>query len=138
MKVVLDTCVLKLATFPAEDNPSALVVALGLRRILRWWTTPAILDEYSSVMADAPDLLAEVFAASEVCYPLTELSIVRHEPDNRFIECALAVQADYLITVNTVPGHFEKKQYGKTRVMPPGLFVSMDCVQPLLRRLKSA
>jgi predicted nucleic acid-binding protein len=38
-----------------------------------------------------------------VCYPATELSVVRHEPDNRFLECALAVDAEFIVTVNTAP-----------------------------------
>lgn len=39
-----------------------------------------------------------------MCYPLTELSVIRHEPDNRFLECALAANAEYIVTVNTAPG----------------------------------
>jgi hypothetical protein len=45
-----------------------------------------------------------------MCYPLTELSVIRHEPDNRFLECALAADADFIVTVNTAPGHFDRKQ----------------------------
>jgi hypothetical protein len=36
-----------------------------------------------------------------VCYPLTELSVIRHEPDNRFLECSLAADAEFIVTVNT-------------------------------------
>ena len=38
-----------------------------------------------------------------VCYPLTELSVIRHEPDNRFLEYALAADAEFIVTVNTAP-----------------------------------
>ena len=32
---------------------------------------------------DAP--FAEIVESFPVCYPLTELSVIRHEPDNRFL-----------------------------------------------------
>ena len=48
---------------------------------------------------------------------------IEHEPDNRFLEVALAVQADYLITVNTARGHFDRKNYEYVRVVTPGEFL---------------
>ena len=132
LKVVLDTCVLKLATFPAADNPAALIVELGLSGQVEWWATPAILDEYSHVLADEPELLAGVFRSVDQCFPLTELNIIDHEPDNRFIECALAVSADYVITVNTAKGHFDKKRYSGTYVTTPGRFVNLPRIKTLI------
>jgi len=129
--------VLKLATFPAADNPAALIVELGLRSIVEWWASPAVLEEYGYVLTDEPELLSEVFDAVELCYPLTELNVIRHEPDNRFLECALAVRADYIVTVNTAPGHFGKERFGPTRIVTPGTFVSLQRVQTLVRRLFS-
>jgi hypothetical protein len=38
-------------------------------------------------------------------------TFIRHEPDNRFLECALAADAEFIVTVNTAPGHFDRKQY---------------------------
>ena len=89
LKIVADTCILKLATFPAANNPSALIVQLGLKGLVEWWASPAILEEYGYVVATETKLLAEVFEVMDLCYPLTELDVIRHEPDNRFIECAL-------------------------------------------------
>jgi hypothetical protein len=34
-----------------------------------------------------------------VCYPLTELGVNRHQPHNRFLECALAANAEFIVTV---------------------------------------
>ncbi len=135
MKVVLDTCILKLATFPANDNPSALIVELALAALIEWWASPAILDEYSHVLADEPTFLADVFAVVEQCFPLTELCVVTHEPDNRFVECALAVSADYLVTVNTARGHFDRKKYSETTMVSPGRFVNLPDVRRLLRQI---
>ena len=135
MKIVVDTCVLKLATFPTLHNPSALIAQLGTRRAFEWWVSPAILEEYSYVLADEPGFLAEVFGVVDQCFPLTELGIIRHEPDNRFLECALAVQADFIITVNTGRGHFDKPRFGPVQVVTPGSFINLRQVRPLLLRL---
>jgi predicted nucleic acid-binding protein len=136
LKVVLDTCVLKLATFPAADNPSALIVELALKRLMELWVTPAILEEYSHVLSDEPEFLSDIFSVAEICYPLTELGVIRHEPDNRFLECALAVEADFIVSVNTSKGHFDRKQYGTARVAMPGAFLASRTVERLVCKLK--
>lgn len=135
MIVVLDTCILKLATFPRSDNPAALIVELVLRGSLEAWASPAMLEEYADVLADDADFFAELVPHLRLCFPLTPLAIIRHEPDNRFIECALAVQAEYLVTVNTARGHFDRRSYGPTRNVTPGTFVNLPAVQPLIRAL---
>ena len=132
LKLVLDTCVLKLATLPRPANSAALIVKLGLAQIVECWVSPAILEEYSTVLAASPELLALACDSFEVCYPLTEIDLIRHEPDNRFVECAFAVAADFLITVNTARGHFDQKYYGAIRVVTPGEFLNLPAVQPLL------
>ncbi len=101
MRVVLDTCILKLATFPAENNASALIFELARAGLIEAWVSPAILEEYADVLGDHPEFVAEIVGSFSVCYPLTELSVIRHEPDSRFLECALAVSAEFIVTVNT-------------------------------------
>jgi predicted nucleic acid-binding protein len=138
LKVVVDTCIAKLATFPTAQNPSALVVQLASKGLVEWWASPAILDEYSSVLGDEPQFLADIFGCVNNCYPLTELQVISHEPDNRFVECAMAASADFIVTVNTARGHFDRKQYGPAAVVTPGQFVDLPRVQRLIRRLTSA
>ena len=99
------------------------------------WVSPSILDEYSTVLAPEPELLALIHDRFEVCYPLTELDCIHHEPDNRFIECAFAISADFLITVNTAHGHFDQKHYGATRVVTPGEFLNLPAIQSLWGRI---
>ena len=108
LRVVLDTCILKLATFPAENNASALIYELARAGLIEAWVSPAILEEYADVLGNHPEFVAEIVESFPVCYPLTELSVIRHEPDNRFLECALAANAEFIITVNTAPGHFDE------------------------------
>ena len=135
MRVVLDTCILKLATFPARDNASALVFELARFGLIEAWTSPAILEEYADVLGDQPEFVAEIVESCRVCHPLTELRIIRHEPDNRFLECAFAVNADYIITVNTSHGHFDQKQFQTVRVATPGEFLNLRPVAPLAQKL---
>ena len=74
MRVVLDTCILKLATVPAEDNASALIFALVRAGLVEAWVSPAMLEEHADVLSDNPEFVAEIVAACAVCCPLTELA----------------------------------------------------------------
>ncbi len=94
-----------------------------------------MLEEYSYVLSEDEAFLAHIFASVHVCYPLTELSVIRHEPDNRFLECAFAVGADYIITVNVARGHFDKARYEETRVVSPGAFVNLPEIRRVLPRV---
>ena len=138
LKLVLDTCILKLATFPGENNASALIFELARTGVVESWASPAILEEYAAVLGDEPDLVAEIVECFRVCYPLTELRIIRHEPDNRFLECALVTNADFIITVNTAPGHFDRKKYQSVSVVRPGEFLNLPEVVRLARKLTRA
>lgn len=135
LRAVLDTCVLKLATLPTPVNPAALIVELSLAGLLECWASPAMIEEYTEVLHDHPDFLARVAECLRPCYPLTELAVIRHEPDNRFLECALAVEADFLLTINTARGHFDQPSYECSRVLTPGVFVNLPEVQKLLKQL---
>ncbi|MGO8678120.1 MAG: putative toxin-antitoxin system toxin component, PIN family [Limisphaerales bacterium] len=135
MKVVLDTCVLKLATFPSENNASALVFQLARAGLAEAWASPAMLEEYADVLADRPDFVAEIVENCRICHPLTELRIIRHEPDNRFVECAFAANADFIVTVNTAPGHFDRERFQTVRVVTPGQLLNLPEVRPLVRQL---
>jgi predicted nucleic acid-binding protein len=66
---------------------------------------------------------------------LTELNIIRHEPDNRFLECALVASAEFIVTVNTAPGHFDRKQYQTASVARPGEFLNIPEVGRLVKKL---
>ena len=135
LRVVLDTCILKLATFPGENNASALIFELARVGLIEAWVSPAILEEYADVLGDQPDFVAEIVESCRVCHPLTELSVIRHEPDNRFLECALAATADFIVTVNTAPGHFDRRKYQDVNVVRPGEFLNLPAVGRLVKKL---
>ena len=132
MRIILDTCVLKLATLPNPENKAAVIWELCRRGKLQFFGSPDTLGEYHRVLADHPLLLEEVQDAIELCYPFFTATAIAHEPDNRFLEVALAAQADYLITVNTARGHFDRKNYEDVRVVTPGEFLKQRDIQSLL------
>ena len=98
--------------------------------------SPDTLGEYHRVLANHPLFLEEIQARIELCYPFFTATAIAHEPDNRFLEVALAVSADFLITVNTARGHFDRKSYENVRVVTPGEFLKQREVQSLLARIQ--
>jgi predicted nucleic acid-binding protein len=50
------------------------------------------------------------------------LNIIKDEKDNRFLELAVASDADFLITGNT--NDFTMNQYGKTKIATPEEFIN--------------
>lgn len=87
------------------------------------------------MLGDRPDFVAEIMESCRLCHPLTELRIIRHEPDNRFLECAFAANTDHIITVNTAAGHFDQKQFQTVRVVTPSEFLKLPQVQQLISKL---
>ena len=101
---------------------------------LQAYSSPAMIGEYQEVLIDSPELLAKTLPRLELCYPLTELEVIRHWPDNRFLECALVASADFIVTVNTAKGHFDRPNYQNVRVVTPGAFLNLPEVDKLLRK----
>jgi predicted nucleic acid-binding protein len=66
---------------------------------------------------------------------LTELRVIRHEPDTRFLECAIAASADLIVTVNTAVGHFDQKRDESVGVVTSGEFLKVLDITPLLKKL---
>jgi len=93
-----------------------------------------MIEEYKEVLSDQPELLQHILSNLELCYPLTELNVIRHKPDNRFLECALAVPVDFIVTVNTARGHFDQQDYQGVCVLTPGAFVSLPGVRKLVQK----
>jgi predicted nucleic acid-binding protein len=114
---------------------SALIYELARASLIEAWVSPAILEEYADVLGDHPEFVAEVVETFPVRYPLSELSVIRHEPDSRFLECALAADVEFIVTVNTAPGHFDRKQYQSVKVTRPSEFLNGPEVARLVQKL---
>lgn len=105
MTVVFDTNVFVSAlTLPGGRGDQALSQIIDGRDTLAF--SKAILDELPSVMArkfarDREELArVAVFVANlgELGEPRETIRVLKDEPDNRILECALAANADLIVT----------------------------------------
>jgi putative PIN family toxin of toxin-antitoxin system len=128
MRVVVDTNVV-VSAYLSHGGYLAAVLDLAANRAIRMFVSRAILAEYESVLSRprlnlepviVKEALAELRRISEVVEPMMVASAAGHEPDNRFLECAQAAQADFLITGNA--RHYPAA-YGRTRVVTPREFL---------------
>ncbi len=91
--------------------------------------SPPILEEYEGVLSrkkfqkknsfqsDARNLLESIADVSILISPKVSFTILPDKSDNKFIDLAVASQADYLITGNLK--HFPFKQFESTLIFSP-------------------
>ena len=124
-RVVYDTNVVVSAVLKARSVP-AFVVALSLSGQIRPCLSPIIFNEYETVLkrpkfgfdiltVDA--FLRDLRMTAIVVSPIHQVHMAPHEPDNRFLECAQAAQAQYLVTGNK--RHFSFAAFGRTQIVTP-------------------
>ncbi len=106
--VVLDTNVL----ISAHLSPMGLeyrVYRYAIEGQLRLFVSPAILAEYEDVLrrpkfrfprANITRSVAQIKQNSTLVVPGRKLAVSRDERDNRFLECAEAANAEFLVTGN--------------------------------------
>ena len=108
-RVILDTNII-VSALMTPTGQEALVLLLALQGQLDLCISPAVLAEYESVLPRAKfkldpreieATLANIRKSGRLVHPTVTLSEARHEPDNRFYECAAAANADYIVTGNT-------------------------------------
>jgi putative PIN family toxin of toxin-antitoxin system len=135
-RVVYDTNVVVSATLKAGSIPASLVI-LALDRHVRLCLSPIIFAEYEAVLkrpkfafdAHAVDaFLRDLRRVAIMVFPAKHVHVASHEPDNRFLECAQAARAQYLVTGNK--RHFPFSVFGKTRVVSPSEFARIVTKQP--------
>jgi predicted nucleic acid-binding protein len=115
----------------------ALIYELACAGLIKAWASPAILEEYADVLGDHPEFVAEIVDSFPVCYPLTELNVIRHEPDNRFLECALAANVEFIVTVNRLGSRHLLFNRARTRSVATRRTLLMSSSRVLGRLLKS-
>jgi putative PIN family toxin of toxin-antitoxin system len=108
MRVVLDTNVL-LSACLKPAGLEARVVEMALGGELQACVTEAVMDEYRDVLLRekfracrerAESILKAIGRAALPVTPVKTETAALDEDDNRFLECATAAAADYLITGN--------------------------------------
>ena len=119
--LVLDTNVLVSANLNA-DGLEAVVVALALNGKIQMHVSGPILAEYERVLlyprlkfkpAQIRKVMALLRDRSVLVTPVKVVTACRDEPDNRFLECAEAAGAEFLVTGNK--RHFPQR-WKTTRV----------------------
>jgi putative PIN family toxin of toxin-antitoxin system len=117
MRVVLDTNVVLSAVW-TPGGLEAKLVEMSLAGELTACVSAAVTEEYRDVLfrpkfakthERARGLLEEMERTALTVWPEMAVSAAADEDDNRFLECALAAQAEYLVTGNLrdYPGEFE-------------------------------
>ena len=118
MRVVLDTNVLVSGLLKPAGNERR-VLRLGLARRFTLLLSAPIFAEYKAVLprprfklqpAEVAQALAHLREVAEWIEPNVTLNVAKEETDNRFLECAVAGQADYLVTGNAK--HFPSEWKG--------------------------
>ncbi len=128
VRIVLDTNVLISATLKPAGLEAAVVDSV-LAGTVEAWATPQVWAEYEEVFARAKfvkiraasrGMLDALRAKVRETAAVMAVTTARDEDDNRFLECALAAEADFLVTGNLK--HYPAES-GGTRVVNARGFV---------------
>src|SRR5262245_20516861 len=135
LRLVVDTNIVVSATLK-PDGLQRTVLLLATTRPATLYVTEAILDEYRDVLARLElkirkalrnQLLQFIRSRARMVRPSRSLQAASDPDDNKFLECADAARADYLVTGNV--RHFPKF-WKKTKVITSKEFI--DVVTPHL------
>lgn len=130
LRLIIDTNVVVSGAL----KPSGLqrtVFLLAITKPSRWYVSPLILEEYRQVLA-RPELrirrglrvkLLQLIKNHSYSINPTALPQITVDPDdNKFVECADAARADYLVTGNQK--HFPK-YWKQTKIITPRELVNL-------------
>jgi len=108
LRLVIDTNIVVSAALK-PDGLQRTVLVLALTKPARWYVTEAIVGEYREVLARPElkirkglrlQLLQLMKNRTHAVRPLRPLHVTPDADDNKFLECADAARADYLVTGN--------------------------------------
>ena len=123
IRVVIDTNVLVSGLLTPGGNEGLFVQAVADEWI-RACISNAIMDEYALVLsrpkfgfptADVEAVLAMLRNKGELLHPAAASATSPDPTDTKFLHCALAAQADFLVTGNR--RHFPQGVYGRTQIV---------------------
>lgn len=130
LRLVMDTNILVSAALKPEGLQRT-VLLLAITKPARLYVSPDILAEYREVLARPEfhirkglqqQLLDLIRNRSHVVSPDRTLDVTKDPDDNKFLECADAARADYLITGNQ--RHYPRF-WKKTNVITSREFISV-------------
>lgn len=126
IRAVIDTSVLVSGLLTPTGNEALIILALH-QGLMRWCFSDDILEEYSAVLArpkfgfeaaEIDALLAMVHAKGEPIRPESPAPTLPDASDDKFLQCAQAASAEYIITGNK--RHFPQEMCGAIRVVSAG------------------
>jgi putative PIN family toxin of toxin-antitoxin system len=126
IRAVIDTNVVVSALISPSGNEALLLLAIK-QGLVQPCFSPALLKEYSEVLARPKfsfsqleiGALVDLLRMKGDLVRAARLSGISPDPkDDKFIACALAAQADFLVTGNKKD--FTQKGLGTTRVVSAG------------------
>ena len=130
LRLVIDTNILVSAALK-PDGLQRTVLLIALTKPARLYVTEAILAEYREVLARPEfrirkglrqQLLQFIQNHAYLVSPARPLYVARDPDDNKFLECADAARADYLVTGNQ--RHFPKF-WKQTKVITSSDFIGI-------------
>lgn len=130
IRIVLDTNVVVSAMLNSSGTAPD-VLRLALHQHVQLCVSEAILEEYEGVLRRpkfrrpprvVSALMKAIRATADKIEPTETLVVSTDEADNRFLECAKASDADYIVTGNQQ--HFPDS-LGRTRVISPRQLVEL-------------
>jgi putative PIN family toxin of toxin-antitoxin system len=130
LRLVIDTNILVSAALK-PDGLQRTVLLLAITKPARLYVTDAILTEYREVLARPElrirkglrlQLLQLIKNHAQVVKPTRPLHAAKDPSDDKFLECADAARADYLVTGNQ--RHFPRF-WKKTKVITSREFISI-------------
>ena len=106
LRLVIDTNILVSAALKPDGLPRT-VILLAIVKPARLYVSDAILSEYREVLSRPEfkilkglqqQLLQFINNHSHLVSPVRPLQVTKDPDDNKFVECADAARADYLVT----------------------------------------
>lgn len=123
LRLVLDTNIVVSAAIKPESIPHTVLV-LALTKPVRLFVSEPVLEEYAAVLARRElgirkglrmQFLQMIRNRSRCVSPVRPITVTRDPHDNKFLECADAARADYLVTGNL--RHFPT-YWKRTKIIP--------------------
>lgn len=130
LRLVIDTNIVVSAALK-PDGLQRTVLLLAITKPARLYVSAAIMDEYREVLARPrikipkgrrQQLLHLIRDRSHTVTSARALQVTPDPDDNKFLECADAARADYLVTGNQ--RHFPKS-WKKTKVITSREFIGI-------------
>jgi putative PIN family toxin of toxin-antitoxin system len=134
-RVVFDTNIVVSAMLSPSGTP-ADVLRLALNRHVQLCASKVILEEYDEVLhrpkfRRPPQVVSALMKAvrtvAELFEPTVTLTVAGDDADNRFLECAEAAEAAYLVTGNV--RHFPAA-WGRTRIITARQLIGLVAPKP--------